>query len=54
MSDPQIKNPDDVSYSVVFNYEFVEDSRDDKEGYVQLCSSSKIPVQNVLRLSRKP
>ena len=52
VSDPRYKNPDDEFYSVVFNYEFVEDARDDEEGYVRLCSSSKIPIQNVVRLLR--
>ena len=33
VSDPRYQNADDPGYSVVFNYEFVEDTRDDKEGY---------------------
>ena len=33
VSDPSYENADDNSYSVVFNYEFIEDTRDDdKEG----------------------
>ena len=31
---PDCRNPDDLEYSVVFNYEFIEDTRDatDKKG----------------------
>ena len=31
VNDPQYQNPDDSAYSVVFNYEFIEDIRDDKQ-----------------------
>ena len=33
VSDPRYPNPDDMEYSVVFNYEFIEDTRDDYQGY---------------------
>lgn len=32
INDPQYQNLDDTAYSVVFNYEFVEDTRDDDIG----------------------
>ncbi len=31
VNDPEYTNPDDPDYSVVFNYEFIEDTRDDKK-----------------------
>jgi hypothetical protein len=30
VSDPDFKNLDDIQYSVVYNYEFMEDTRDDR------------------------
>ena len=32
VNNPDIRNPDDGAYSVVYNYEFIEDTRDDKKG----------------------
>ena len=28
VSDPEVKNPDDDRYSVIYNYEFIEDQKD--------------------------
>lgn len=32
VNDPDIQNIDDADYCVAFNYEFIEDTRDDKKG----------------------
>ena len=31
VNDPEYTNPDDPDYCVAFNYEFIEDTRDDKK-----------------------
>ena len=33
MSDPRYPNPNDMDYSVIFNCEFIEDTRDDNQGH---------------------
>ena len=32
VNDPEYRNPDDEYYCVAFNYEFIEDTRDDEKG----------------------
>lgn len=32
VNDPEYTNPDDLDYCVAFNYEFIEDTRDDMKG----------------------
>ena len=32
VNDPDIQNIYDADYHVIFNYEFIEDTRDDEEG----------------------
>ena len=48
VNDPQYPNPDDSCYSVVFNYEFIEDIRDGKQN--QEYVHAVVPMLNIITI----